>query len=324
MTDPEALRRIPSSDAEGSLARELYWAAPPIPPGRGEGFPDSIPDVATRWGELEASLRLDHSLPLPAGERFLEGGRGAKGWLKRRIFRLTRPVGRRYDRIGADISRLGLETASTSERTAELASASAQQLEALVGTLGTLDQRVEVLALDLVRIRDRVDPIALDPPQETVFPGPDVLELGAGAQPDPRAAVHHDRIVHSDWIDLAHDLTEFPWPWGDGSLDGIIAVDVFEHLRHLDVPEWLDECWRILKPGGILLMRLPAWDNPVSYRDPTHYRVFHQQTFSYWDPDSELYELFGRYYFAESARWWSVRQVFREVGDLRFDLEKLA
>ena len=97
---------------------------------------------------------------------------------------------------------------------------------------------------------------------------------------------------------------------------------MFEHLKAIDVQTWLDECWRILKPTGLLVMRLPAWTNPVSYRDPTHHRVFHEESFSYWDPDHDLYELFGRYYFRESDRWWKVRRAFREFEDLRFDLEK--
>ena len=150
----------------------------------------------------------------------------------------------------------------------------------------------------------------------------EILELGAGANPHPLATVHHDRIIHSESIDIAHDLTVFPWPFGEEGYDGIVAIDVFEHLKGVEIVEWLDECHRILTPGGFLMMRLPAWDNPLSYRDPTHYRVFHEQTFNYWDPDDALYEFFGRYYFQESDKWWRVKQVFREDGDWRYDLEK--
>jgi len=151
---------------------------------------------------------------------------------------------------------------------------------------------------------------------------PDVIELGAGANPHPLANVRHDRTVHSKWINFAHDLTVFPWPFRDKAYEGIVAIDVFEHLRGVDIPQWLDECWRILRPGGFLMMRLPAWDNPLSYRDPTHYRVFHEESFYYWDPDHNLWRDFGRYYFQESGKWWQVKQVFREAGDLRYDLAK--
>ena len=156
------------------------------------------------------------------------------------------------------------------------------------------------------------------------IPDLSIIEFGAGANPHPLANIHHDRILHSDWIDYAHDLTELPWPWEDEQFEGIVAIDVFEHLRGLDIPDWLNECWRILKPDGFLMMRLPAWDNPTSWRDPTHYRVFHEQTFHYWDPEHELWTNFGRYYFQEFSRWWEIVQVFREAGDFRYDLKKRA
>src|SRR5579859_1721361 len=97
------------------------------------------------------------------------------------------------------------------------------------------------------------------------------IELGCGAHPTA-GFVHHDRWKHSPHADLSFDLEQLPWPLANDSVDNLRAIDVFEHLR-LDVREWLDECWRILKPNGLLTMRLPAWNNHYSYRDPTHRRV---------------------------------------------------
>jgi SAM-dependent methyltransferase len=152
--------------------------------------------------------------------------------------------------------------------------------------------------------------------------GPRFLNVGCGSNPLP-GALNHDRIIHSNWVDFAHDLEVFPWPWEDEEWEFINADDVMEHL-HVDLQVWMNEMWRILKPGGELSMRLPAWDNPLSYRDPTHYHVFHEESFAYWDPDDYLFKLYGRYYFAESNKWWTVKEVRREAGDLRFVLRKLA
>jgi SAM-dependent methyltransferase len=133
--------------------------------------------------------------------------------------------------------------------------------------------------------------------------------------------IHHDRILHSAHVDVVHDLDVLPWPWSDGEFDHVMALDVMEHLR-VDVQVWLDESWRILKLGGELHLRLPAWDNPVSWRDPTHRRVFHPETFDYWDPSKPLHS-YGAMYFAESGRWWSVLQVEHvNGGDLGFILRK--
>lgn len=152
---------------------------------------------------------------------------------------------------------------------------------------------------------------------------PDVrsLELGAGRNPLPGMTVYHDRIAHSPHISVAWDLDLLRWPWADGEWDLVIARDVMEHLR-LDVAEWLDECWRILKPGGRLLLRLPAFDNPLSFRDPTHRRVFHPETFHYWDRTQHQHQQWGSIYFAEAGRWWHVAKVGREHGDLTFELVK--
>ena len=149
------------------------------------------------------------------------------------------------------------------------------------------------------------------------------LELGVGRNPKTLPTdTWHDRTKHSPYIDEVWDLDELPWPWKDERYDKIVAVDVFEHLN-LEIPQWLDECWRILTPQGVLDMRLPAWDNPLSYRDPTHRRVFHEETFYYWDPRTDLFRDFGSFYFEESDRWWQVSRVNREASDLRFTLVKV-
>lgn len=155
-----------------------------------------------------------------------------------------------------------------------------------------------------------------------------VLQLGCGVRPLEGGAVNHDRVKHAPHVDVAHDLNILPWPWDDEQFTKVIALDVLEHLK-LDVEEWLAECWRILEPDGELVMRLPAWDNPVSHRDPTHVRFFHEETFDYWDPGKPLHRDYGHYYFTKQC-WWRVESVERVnadprygIGDLGFVLRKL-
>jgi methyltransferase family protein len=147
-----------------------------------------------------------------------------------------------------------------------------------------------------------------------------ILNLGCGVNPIPNA-VNHDRIRHDDWVDISCDLDQLPWPWDDDEFETIVALDVMEHLE-LEIETWLDECWRILIPSGELKLRLPAFDNPLSYRDPTHNKVFHPETFFYWDPTHELWENYGRYYW-DSKHWWDVSYEGRDNGDLRFTLVKV-
>lgn len=149
-----------------------------------------------------------------------------------------------------------------------------------------------------------------------------VLELGVGHRPRAGATVRHDRLRHSDHVDVAHDLEILPWPWSDEEFDEIWAFDVFEHLR-LEVQIWLDECWRILKPAGLLKMQMPAWDHWTSWVDPTHRRPFHERTFDYWDRSTEFWRHYGSFYFADSNRWWTVKANRRSPdGAIHFILLK--
>lgn len=150
------------------------------------------------------------------------------------------------------------------------------------------------------------------------------LELGCGNHPTP-GYVHHDRWKHSPHVTVAFELEIIPWPIAEGTVDRLLATDVFEHLK-LDVRVWLDECWRVLKVGGELSMRLPAFNNHYSWRDPTHQRVFHPESFLYWCPHAKgtVWQDFGRYYFGKGyTKWWDQKSVVTEANDLRFTLCKM-
>lgn len=130
------------------------------------------------------------------------------------------------------------------------------------------------------------------------------LHLGCGIE-RLEGAVNHDLERHSPHVDVTHDLDVTPWPWGDGEFASIVALDVVEHLR-VDVSVWLDQCWRILRPGGLLYVRVPSHRHDNAFIDPTHRRFFTPHTFDYWDRSKEMHRKYGCYYYARSARWWTV------------------
>lgn len=152
------------------------------------------------------------------------------------------------------------------------------------------------------------------------------LQLGCGTRP-LEGAVNHDLYKHHDYVDVAWDLDIIRWPFEDEAFDKVIALDVMEHLRR-DVQVWLDECWRILRPNGQLVLRLPAWNNPLSWRDPTHRHVFHEESFFYWNRGHALHRDYGSFYFGPGYnKWWAVERIERvnpptPTGDLGFVLRK--
>jgi len=127
--------------------------------------------------------------------------------------------------------------------------------------------------------------------------------------------VHVDRArrVH---VDVVHDLDECPWPFGFDVAERIEAMDVLEHLQ--DTVAFMDECWRILKPGGRLLVQAVGWQSENLWRDPTHKRGFHPDTFRYFDPDSAWHYRFGCLY---TERTWRVLRVREEQGNVIAEME---
>jgi predicted SAM-dependent methyltransferase len=145
----------------------------------------------------------------------------------------------------------------------------------------------------------------------------DILNLGAGNKPI-KGAVNHDRVQHRPEIDVAHDLNVLPWPFEDNSFDKIAALAVFEHLD-IDLVHSLDECWRILRPGGQLVLKLPMWNSPMSYDDPTHRWRFTPRVLDQFCPETERGRRYGFYTdrhwrFVKKARlndakssiWWTL------------------
>jgi 2-polyprenyl-3-methyl-5-hydroxy-6-metoxy-1,4-benzoquinol methylase len=88
--------------------------------------------------------------------------------------------------------------------------------------------------------------------------------------------VNHDRTLH-EGVDVAWDLREVPWPVAGDTCEDILAQDVLEHLP--DVVPFMDECWRLLRPGGKLTIRAVLANSDNHWKDPTHVRGFVPESF---------------------------------------------
>lgn len=77
--------------------------------------------------------------------------------------------------------------------------------------------------------------------------------------------------------DVVHDLDSFPYPFENDCFDVIYCSHVLEHVA--DLFRTLDELFRILRPGGVLHIRVPHFSNGNGYNDLTHRRFFGWFTF---------------------------------------------
>lgn len=127
-----------------------------------------------------------------------------------------------------------------------------------------------------------------------------ILNLGAGER-IIAGAVNHDLTKHSAAIDVAWDLDTLPWPWPDDTFDAIDARSVFEHLR-LTLLESLDECWRIIKPGGVLTVVYPVCTHIAIHDDPTHRWFWSERAIEWADPATE----YGRRGYGGRRHDWEI------------------
>lgn len=151
-----------------------------------------------------------------------------------------------------------------------------------------------------------------------------VLNLGCGRYPNGRGyvpagseVVQHDLFRHASYVDVIWDLNVMPWPWRDGEFDLVVAFDVLEHVA--DFVAAVNECWRITREGGELVLHLPNAEYPLQgWREPGHRRLFTIESMDFFDPTTEWGREYGFYY----PRKWRILEKRRDGLELLFRLQK--
>ena len=91
-------------------------------------------------------------------------------------------------------------------------------------------------------------------------------------------------IVKCEGVDVVHDLTKFPYPFADESVDAIFSSHFLEHLDGSERMKFFDECYRILKPGGKMRHIHPYYKSVRAIQDPTHkWPPISENSYFYWD-----------------------------------------
>lgn len=112
-----------------------------------------------------------------------------------------------------------------------------------------------------------------------------LLNMGSGN-------IHIDGFVNVDinpkFADVVCDFRVAPYPFEDNTIDKIVAAHIVEHLYADENLLFMDECWRILKPGGTLEVIFPLWDSKDAWIDPTHVRAIHPGQYKYFTAEMDL------------------------------------
>lgn len=113
------------------------------------------------------------------------------------------------------------------------------------------------------------------------FPTPFKLDIACG-QNKTKGYFGVD-IAKAEGVDMVYDLEKFPWPIPDNSVDEATCSHYIEHTK--DLMKFMDEVYRILKPGAKILIVAPYYNSMRAWQDPTHTRVISEASFLYYNKD---------------------------------------
>jgi SAM-dependent methyltransferase len=91
--------------------------------------------------------------------------------------------------------------------------------------------------------------------------------------------------------DVVCDI-ENRFPFDDNAFDEVRAFHILEHVHTEKKTAVMYEIWRVLKPGGIVEIEMPAFPHVQSVMDPTHLSFWCRESFWYYTADSKFHEAF--------------------------------
>lgn len=106
-----------------------------------------------------------------------------------------------------------------------------------------------------------------------------LVKINLGAGNDIKTGwLNHDQVT-SDDVDFVFDLNDMPYPLDSDNFDVAYASHVLEHIG--DILSCVQEIHRLVKPGGLLIIRTPHYASNCCYGDLSHRHATGYQTFKH-------------------------------------------
>jgi predicted SAM-dependent methyltransferase len=93
------------------------------------------------------------------------------------------------------------------------------------------------------------------------------LDLGCGPNKRPGFVGVDSRSFPG--VDVVADLRQ-RWPWDDGSVEEVFCSHFVEHLTAPERIHFVNELYRVLRPGCAAELIVPNWASARAYGDLTH------------------------------------------------------
>jgi len=90
-------------------------------------------------------------------------------------------------------------------------------------------------------------------------------------------------VAKTDMVDAVVDLEVYPWPIESNSAEDIICNHYIEHVS--DLMKFMNEVYRILKPGGKVKFVAPYYTSIRCWQDPTHKHAISEASFLYYNKE---------------------------------------
>jgi len=145
------------------------------------------------------------------------------------------------------------------------------------------------------------------------------LDIGCGEHPQ-EGFIGIDVQAFKDHKIIQHDIETYPWPLPSGSISLAMASHVVEHISRANFGfvKFMNEVWRVLKPGAQFMISAPYGLSALYIQDPTHQNPINENIWHYFDPLSAA----NFYRFYRPAPWKTVNCVFNVEGFIEVVLEK--
>lgn len=175
------------------------------------------------------------------------------------------------------------------------------------------------------------------------------LDIGCGANKNPGFCGMD--ILDLPEVDIVWDFNRTPWPLPDECVLKAVASHVLEHIlptyetarlepliqlliakgiftqteadEHLGAPSrgflgFMDELWRVMKPGGQFAFVVPYGESHGMIQDPSHIHPMNETEMLYFDPLDPS----GLYSFYKPKPWKVERQYVQRTGLLEVLMTK--